>query len=396
MPDRSVNQAMHLALNAYFWNQPDTGSGQYTRQLVYHLNRLVSDMDITLVYPRSPGAAPPEDVPPSVAVEEVPIRAGKLGKVLWEQVGFPRACGRLGVDVAHVPFWGSPLRSPAPVVVTIHDIITHIFPAYRRGPQMRLYNALVTASARGASHIITDSDASQEDIVAHLGMDPARMTTVYLAAGPDYSPESNMLLDMAVLQKYDLPDFYILYFGGYARHKNVNTLLLAYTYVADALGDEYPLVLAGRKPEKSSGSFLDYDDYIRRLNIEDKVRWIGYVDEADKPVLYRHASTFVFPSLYEGFGLPPLEAMASGAPVVTTTTSSLPEVVGDGAFAVDPEDERGMAGAIIATIVQDDLAAQLKQRGLAQAKQFTWEKTVAETVAVYSQVLEGRSREQID
>lgn len=376
---------MHVAINAYFWNQPYVGSGQYTRQLVYHLNRFVSDLDITLIFPQREGEEP-EDVPPSVDVKLVPARAGQIGKVLFEQIQFPRACKEVGATVAHVPYWGAPLQSPIPLAVTVHDLTTLVVPEYRRGLKARLYNALVSASARGASHIITDSFASKLDIVDYLGVPEEGITAVYLAATPEYTAKENDLVDTAVLRKYDLPDFYILYLGGYELHKNVATLLLAWSYVGPALGDDYPLILAGRKPETVSAIYPDYDEYIKALGIEEYVRWIGFVDEEDKPVLYRNAEVFVFPSRHEGFGLPVLEALACGTAVVTTTSDSLPEVIGDAGFAVDPDDAREMAGAIIASVTEDNLRADLKHKAKTQAAQFSWEKTATETLLIYDQI----------
>jgi glycosyltransferase involved in cell wall biosynthesis len=382
---------MHLVINAYFWNRPHTGSGQYTRQLVYQLNRLVSDMEITLVVPDTPGATEPADVPPGVRVEAVAVRPSHTGKVLFEQRLFPAACRRVGASIAHVPYWGGPLRSPVPLVVTIHDLTTLLVPDYHRTGRARLYNALVSAGARGANHIVTDSFASKLDIMDHLAIPEERITAIYLGVGPQFSAakaqNSNSLVDMAVLRKYDLPDFYVLYLGGYEVHKNVITLLHAYTYVAQALGEDYPLVLAGKKPDRSSPVFPDYDDYIARSGLEKFVRWIGYVDEADKPVLYRNAEVFVFPSRHEGFGLPPLEAMACGTPVVASDGGSLPEIIGEAGFAIDPDDPRNMAGAIIAVIMQEQLAAELRQKGPAQAAKFSWEKTVTETLLVYDRTL---------
>ena len=374
---------MHVAINAYFWNQPHTGSGQYTRQLVYHLNRLIADLDITLIYPQAPGQAAPEQVPPSVKVKTVPTRAGQAGKLLFEQIQFPRACRAAGADVAHVPYCGGPLDAPMPLVVTVHDLTTLLVREYRRGLKARLYNALVSAGARAAGHVITDSFASKLDIMDHLRIPEQDVTAIYLAAGPNFKPAENSLVDMAVLRKYNLPDFYLLYLGGYEIHKNVTTLLLAYTYVAQALGDDYPLVLAGKQPNKVTPVYPDYTGYIRRLGLENYVRWIGFVDEEDKPVLYRNAETFIFPSRHEGFGLPPLEALACGTPVVVSDSGSLPEVIGDAGFAVDPDNARDMAGAIIATVIQENLAAELRQKGKAQAAKFSWETTAAETALVY-------------
>lgn len=378
---------MHVAINAYFWNQVNSGSGQYTRQLVYHLNRFVSDLDITLIYPQLPNGPEPDAVPPSINVKTVSMRPGNIGKVLFEQRGFPRACRDISADLAHVPYWGGPLQSPIPLVVTVHDLTTMLVPEYRRPFRARLYNALVATSARGANHIITDSLASKQDIIQHLGIPDEKISPIYLAVGPEYKPGENSLVDMAVLKKYDLPDFYILYLGGYELHKNVMTLLYAWSYVGQALGDDYPLVLAGRKPQKVSDIYPDYDSYIKQLNIDDYVKWIGFVDEEDKPVLYRNAETFVFPSRYEGFGLPVLEALASGVPVVTANTSSVPEVVGDAGFSVAPDAGREMAGAIIASVIQENLAADLRKKAEEQAAKFSWEKTATETVLVYDRVL---------
>lgn len=381
---------MHVAINAAFWNQPNTGSGQYTRQLVYHLNRMVSDLTITLVYPQVAGQPEPEAVPPSVNVKRVPVKPGNVGKVWFEQRLFPQACRAVGATVAHVPYWGGPLQSPVPLVVTVHDLTTMLVPEYRRPFLTRLYNALVAASARGATRLITDSEASKQDIIEHLHIPADKIERIYLAAGSEFSPQDSGLLEMAILRKYELPDFYVLYLGGYELHKNVTTLLLAWTYVGQALGEDYPLILAGKKPTQVNEIYPDYDSYIQQLGIAEYVRWIGYVDEEDKPVLYRNAETFVFPSRREGFGLGVLEALASGTPVVTTTASSLPEVLGEAGFAVEPEDARSMAGAIISTVIQDNLRAELKQKAAQQAAVFSWEKTAAETLLVYDAAVGGR------
>ena len=385
---------MHVALNAYFWNQPFVGSGQYLRQLVYHLNRYVSDLELTLVYPHTAVDDTPTDVPPSVNVHLVPTKPSNWGKLLFEQRAFPRACAEFGADLAHVPYWGAPLTSPVPVVVTIHDLIPLIVPEYQHSLSSRLYNGLVSASARGASHVITDSEASQKDIEQLLSVSAERITPIYLGVGREYTAEDNFLLDMAVQKKYDLPDEYVLYLGGFTTHKNIVTLLKAYTYVIKGLGADYPLLLAGKKPEKVSPQFPDYEAIIAELNLTEHVRWVGFVDEADKPVLYRSASCFVFPSQYEGFGLPPLEAMACGTPVVATTAPGISEVVGDAAVAVDPRDERALGGAIIATLIQENFAAELRTKGAERVQDFTWDKTAVNTAVVYADVLEKIKRKR--
>ncbi|HEY1407472.1 MAG TPA: glycosyltransferase family 1 protein, partial [Promineifilum sp.] len=147
---------------------------------------------------------------------------------------------------------------------------------------------------------------------------------------------------------------------------------------------------AGKKPQAGTASVPDYQAVIERLGLTKSVRWVGYVDEADKPFLYQQAEVFVFPSRQEGFGLPPLEAMACGTPVVVADSGSLPEVVGPAGFVIDPDDTRNMAGAIISLLTEDRLAADLRTQGSAQAAKFTWENTATETLLVYDRVLRGK------
>ena len=383
---------MHLVVNAYFWNQPHTGSGQYIRQLISWLDRLVSDLKITLIVPAGPDQFNPELVPEKVSVIEKQIRPGHLGKVYFEQVIFPRECRSLGADLAHVPYWGAPLQARLPLVVTVHDVTPLIIREYRRGPKARLYTALVSASARSAGHIITDSDSSMGDIKHHLGIDDAGITPIYLAAAPECKPEGDFLMDMAIAKKYKLPDEYVLYLGGYEIHKNLVTLLQSYLYVNKAVGPEIPLVLAGKKPAPMANHFPDYDMHISEIGLKDSVHWTGYIDEADKPSIYRGAKSFAFPSKYEGFGLPPLEAMACGVPVVASNSSSLPEVIGSAGFTIDPDDYRQFGGSIIATLVQEELAAEMRRKGLEQAARFSWEKTATETLAVYDSLVSGKQK----
>jgi len=377
---------MHIALNAWFWNRPDTGSGQYLRGLVDGLRKVAPDVRLTLIAPEGWEITPPD----GVALECIGLHgSGHLAKVRFEQSDFPRAAGKSGADLAHIPYWGGPLASPIPTVVTIHDLIPLVLPQYRGGALARLYTGLVAASARGASAVITDSPYSRQDILAHLGLRPEHVTAIPLAAGEDYHPRQGSLVDLAIRKKYDLPPEFVLYLGGFDVRKNLPTLIKAYTYVKQGVGDAYPLVIAGRSPAQLTPRFSDVPKAIQAMQVEDVVQLIGEVEEADKPALYRMAKCFVFPSRYEGFGLPVLEAMACGTPVVSTEASSIPDVAGDAAFLVPPDDARHMAGSIIAALIQEDVAASLRQKGLARAGQFSWARTAAETLAVYTRVMKG-------
>lgn len=375
---------MHVALNAWFWNRPDTGSGQYVRHLVRALAGVAPHLTLTLIAPRGWSIEPPE----GVHVRYVPLRgSGHRHKVRFEQQAVPRAAAQAGADLLHVPYWGAPLRSPVPVAVTIHDLIPLVLPAYRGGVLARLYTGLVAASAHGAAVIIADSEATRADILQRLALPPEQVHVVPLAAGEQYRPDSDEETGSGVRRKYGLPDEYVLYLGGYDVRKNIGTLLKAFTYVRE--GRDIPLVLAGRLPETITPRFDDVPALIEAMRLGEAVRLIGPVEEADKPAIYRMASCFVFPSRYEGFGLPVLEAMACGTPVVTTSASSLPEVAGEAGFTVDPDDARGMAGAILAILTQEDLAASLRERGLRHAAQFSWERAARQTLALYEQTLAG-------
>lgn len=234
---------MHIALNGWFWDRPDTGSGQYVRQLVTALRRIEPDIALTLVLP-APTSAPP---PGGVATIVADAGRSHLGKVWFEQRQFPAVVARCHADIAHVPYWASPLTSPAPLITTVLDVIPLALPEYAAGFGARLYTSLVSATVRGSAHVITISDAARADIHARLGISIEALTTTHLAAGDAFHPRIGAELDEAVRQKYNLPDRFVLYMGGFDRRKNINTLLLAYTYVMQAEGEDYPLVMAGRE-----------------------------------------------------------------------------------------------------------------------------------------------------
>lgn len=382
---------MHLALNGWFWDQPFTGSGQYLRHLIKTLRRLYPDLTLTLICPQSTAL---NDVPAGVNVVKVPVGKGQIGKVLFEQRAVPIETKRCGADLLHVPYWGAPLTSPAPLVVTVHDVIPLSMREYQETLSARLYFSLVRASAKGAGHLITDSEFSRREIVERIGVQPEVVTAIPLACEESFHPKLGVERDTDIRARYNLPEEgYVLYLGGFDVRKNLRALIAAWTFAAPSVGDQYPLVLAGKPPQSwGSSRFPDIPKEIAaRPGLEQWIRWIGPVDEADKPGVYRMARCYVFPSRYEGFGLGPLEAMAAGTPVIAADASSLPEVTGDAAYLVDPNDSRQMGGAIIATLIQDDLHASMRAAGLARATAFSWERTARETFAVYQQMLQGRS-----
>src|SRR5215207_1335957 len=166
---------MHVVFNGWFWDQPNTGSGQYVRHLLHYLRRIAPDLKLTLVLP--PGLSAADDVPPNVNVMTTSGARSNLGKVLFEQRTFPQMAGRSGADIAHVPYWGPPLSSPIPLVTSVLDVIPLALPQYSPGFRGRLYTSLVSAAARGSSHVITISNAAKADIIQYLGLTDDRATT---------------------------------------------------------------------------------------------------------------------------------------------------------------------------------------------------------------------------
>ncbi len=334
---------------------------------------------MTLILP--PHNTSAEDIPAGVQVVRAGGPGGKPGKVWFEQRTFPSLVARCGANIAHVPYWASPLASPVPLVTSVLDVIPLMLPEYAAGPGARLYTSLVTATARGSGHIIAISEAAKGEIVQHLQVAPDLVTATHLGVDDAFHPRLGAERDAAVRARYNLPDDFVLYMGGFDTRKQVDMLLLAYTYVQQAENDRYPLILAGRAPAWGTSVFPDLPAYAEKLGLTDLVQWIGYVDEADKPSLYRLARVFVYPSMLEGFGLPVIEAMASGTPVVANDIAVFREIVGDGAYLV--QNARHMAGAIIALLTEESLRGTLINQGLAQATHFSWRKTARKTLQVY-------------
>jgi len=376
---------VRIAINAWFLDQPGTGSGQYLRGLLRAMPDEAMEHQFLLILPSEASQFQlPELQPARWHFRSRFWKRSNLGKVVFEQIAFPWACRRWRADVAHVPYWGSPLWTTVPAVVTIHDLIPLLLPAYRGGLRVRLYTRLVALAARRAAVVLTDSLASKRDIEGHLGLPPERVHRIYLAAGEQFSPQPSAD-DMAIRRCYGLPDRYVLYLAGHDVRKNVAGLVEAFATVAQA-DDDVRLVIGGELPKQEKAPFYDPRPLVSALGIEEVVQFIGWVDESHKPALYRGAACAVFASRYEGFGLPVLEALACGAPLVASNASSVPELVGDSGFAVDPDDVQRMAGAILACLVDKQLAGELRRRGPEQALKFSWAQAAEETLAVYGEV----------
>lgn len=370
---------MRIGLNGWFMDQPGVGSGQYVRHLHAEFRR--RRLDVLSFQPRG------GDVP-------VPLRGrGALAKVWYEQVDLPRTARRR-VNLLHYPYFAAPLFKRSPVVVTIHDLIPLLFPEYSANRQVRLYNALITLAARRAEAVIAVSEHTRQDIIKHLHIPAERIHVTHEAPAVSFHPLAAGAV-AAVKRAYGL-DRYILYIGGLNRHKNVQTLLAAFAAARKQITTPTQLVIAGKAHTDNPHVFPDLHPVADHLGLTwadgpapqpVAVRFLGFVPEEDKPALYAGAALFAYPSLYEGFGFCPLEAMACGTPVVSSRAASLAEIVGEGGILVDPDDGHALTQAMLAVLSDARLAADLSARGLQQARRFSWAQTAEQTMAVYSSVL---------
>lgn len=377
---------MRIVINGWFWGQAATGSGQYLHHLLAHLAEVAPQHEYILAVPKAmPGARDAQRAP---RVERVRTPFDglslNLAKVWFEQIAYPLLCRRLGADVAHVPYWGSPLRPPVPTVVTIHDLIPLLLPAYRGSLLVRLYTRLVATAAHRANGVIVVSQATRRDIIAHLRLPPTRVWVTHEAAPTGFRRAMPAQVE-AVRGKYGLPDRFFLYLGGFDVRKNVAGLLAALARVVNKIPSA-TLVIAGRLPERDTSFAPDPRRLTHELEIEPHVHFTGWVEEGDKPALYTAAIAFVFPSRYEGFGLPVLEALACGVPVIASQVSSLPEIVGEAGLLIPPDDVAGLAGAMERLWQDRALRGRLGEEALAQAARFSWRRTARQTVEVYAGV----------
>ena len=374
---------MHIAISAHFWGQSTTGSGQYLHRLVETFGHSYPNVDLTLIADSEAARrAPPPDGVRWIVAHTPFDRNKNLAKLWFEQVAAPRTAQRVGADLFHVPYFAPPFSRALPVVVTIHDLIPMILPAYRGRALVRAYTTLVARAARSAEYILADSDASRRDILRLLAVEPERVQTVYLAAEERFRPQAPTAM-AEIRQRLNLPEQFALYLGGFDIRKNIPCLLQA---VANSKGT-WPLVIAGKLPRHDSPFRPDPRRLVQELGIAERVHFTGWIEEEDKAALLATASLFVFPSAYEGFGLPILEAMACGTATLTTDVSSLPELAGDAAALVPPNDVKALTTAMDYLMEADEARTALAARGPVRAAAFSWLRCAAETFAAYQLVL---------
>ena len=353
---------MKVAIDVQTTLGQPTGFGFYVSNLTHNLQNLRAELDLVPIRP---------------SFEKDFSTSQRL---IWDQFTFPRLVKKHQVDLIHQPCFSAPLLYRGPVVITIHDIISILFPKSIPFASRMFYSKWMPISYRKASQIITISESTKRDIVKNLGIDKDKITVIPLAVDKRFGDKVSDAEVKRSKKKYKLPEKYILHIGTLEPRKNLGFLIESFSEVIkDKKFDDLYLVITGKKGWYYEGLF----EIVRKLNLQDRIILTGYFDEKDKPALYRGATVFAFPSLYEGFGLPSLEAMASGVPVVSSNTSSMPEVIGKAGILIPPEDRAAWVKNIKKVVLDTSLQNKMKQANKEQVKKFSWEKTARKTIEVY-------------
>jgi glycosyltransferase involved in cell wall biosynthesis len=354
------------------------GIGRYTYNLAARLPELAADTDFVLFHnPRLPNTR--YDLGPLAVYRNLRLQPVDIPtRSPQEQYQLRSLVRALSLDLLHSPYYVMPYWLPCPSVLTMYDLIPMIYlHSLPHRWDAWVFRVAMWLATRRASRIIAISESTRKDLSRFFSAPEDKTTVIHLAPDETFHPLDRHQWEKTA-RAYGLPERYMLYLGINKPHKNLVFLLQVFS----ELQTETKLVLAGKEDRR----YPQARDEARRLRLGDRVVFLGDVPENDLPGIYSGAQVFVFPSLYEGFGLPVLEAMACGTPVVCSNSSSLPEIVGDAAVTLDPQDRGGWLTALTQVLEDEGLRRKLKVRSLAQASKFSWENAARETMRVYHSV----------
>jgi glycosyltransferase involved in cell wall biosynthesis len=360
------------------------GVSRYIEYLLQHLPDVLDTPDRVSAY-AGEGAKKPvriEAFPTNVDFKWTRWPTGKIPvRILWEQFAAPFLTAFDGMDLVHGPVNIVPLGGRVPSVVTIHDLAFLEYPEQYPPMQQRYLEMMTRASVRKACRVITVSEYTGLDVAARLGIPSRKIVVVPNGVSAEFYPRQGTGELDEFRDQLNLPDDFLLFVGTLQPRKNLAGLIRAFAQLPS--GERLPLYVVGGEGWMYSEIF----DEVQRLGIADEVHFPGYAASETLPLWYSAATAFIYPSFYEGFGLPVLEAMACGAPVVTSNRSSLPEVVGDAGVLTNPDDPDDIASALSELLNDSDKRAALSRSGRERASTFTWNRTARETARVYRDVV---------
>lgn len=370
---------LRVGFDARWYN--DSGVGTYVSELLRTL-ALHHREEIELYVYENPGNPLPSLL--GLEVKRVPVYAGKYSA--REQIEMAKRTHVDKLNLFHSPFFVIPLLARCPVVVTIHDLIPFLFPIYSAVKEIVVKTSYQLAAFK-AAHVIADSESTAQDVERLLKVSPQKIKAVPIAADTlHYTPDAKENEVSLLREKYGVTGPYVMAASASNwQHKNLEGALMALEFATTELGVKFQTMVYGPKPGIEAAGGIERWQTIA-------LHHTGYTAIDDLAMLFRHARAFIMPSLYEGFGLPILEAMSCGCPVITSHGGSLTEVAGDGAQIFDPNDAPAMAGAVARLVTQEENFQQWRAAALRQAKRFSWERTARETLNVYRKVYDARRR----
>ncbi len=369
---------MRIGIDARIVHYARGGIGNYVLHLLEALAALDADTDYHVLHSRKASD------PPLLGAGFRPVACWTPSHHRLERWALGVEVARLRLDLLHSPDFIPPAFGYRRSVITVHDLNFLYYPQFLTAESHRYYNQQIEWAVRRAAHILADSHTTKSDLTLMLDVPPEKVTVVHLAADLSFRPLPGAEA-RRIAARHGLEPGYLLFVGTLEPRKNLPGLLQAYRLLLDGKVTAAPLVLVGGK------GWL-YDEIFERvdaLRLTGRVRFLHDVPDDDLPGVYTVASVLTMPSFYEGFGLPALEAMACGTPVVVADRASLPEVVGEAGLLVNPDDPNDIAQALTRVLTDGPLRAQMRELGLAQAARFTWERTAQETLTVYREVLSG-------
>ncbi len=382
-----MNAKPRIGLNAHLLNLSGNYRSAGINWYIYHLLQnlaAASDFDYTIFLSDHQARQHFATLP--VSQSRLPTQ-NPFVRIAWEQWVQPFALRRAHIDLLHALAFAGPLAISIPWVVTVYDLSFVHFPQSFNAANRIYLNWAVRNSLRRADRVIAISENTRRDLIATYGARPDQIAVVYCGIDPAFSPTTDPHAIDQLRARRNLPDKMILFVGTIEPRKNVAGLVRAFAHAKRAARLPHRLVLVGARGWK----YAEVDAVIEQECMQEDVIFAGYVPQDELPMWYRAADLFVYPSRYEGFGLPPLEAMACGTPVISSNAASLPEVVADAAILVAPDDEAALADAIVCALTDDARREQMIARGLVQAAKFSWTRAAHETTDIYRTVLAEHS-----
>lgn len=376
-----VDEYMRIGIDATALPPQPVGAGNYIIHLIRAMAGLYTE-DEFVIFTHKQGFSL-IDLPDSAGFTwEILEDSSPGSRLIWEQTLFPQLVYKSGIELLHSLHYTRPVRLPCKSVVTFHDMTFFLFPDLHTRSKRFFFPQAIKLSARRADALTAVSESTRQDAIRLLKIPPEKITTTHLGIDSSFRPIGDTSGIRQSVERYGLPERYLLYVGLIEPRKNLPMLVNAFKKFNEKQGD-YKLVLAGR----FGWMYEELLEQIKRLGLEQAVHFTGYVPQKDLPLVYNLSSLFVYPTIYEGFGLPVLEAMACGVPVISTDTSSLPEIVGEAGILIPRDDAAALLNAIETVLGDEDLRRELIRKGLTRAARFSWQQTAKLTYQVYQKVL---------